>query len=190
VVATWFEQIGAGVAAAHAQHIVHRDLKPENVIITSVPAGRDRVKVLDFGLAKMAAIDRDETGALTHTGAVMGTAGYMAPEQLTGGETDERTDIFALGVMVAESVTGTRPFDGRTASELLLAIVQAPLTLPGAGPAWRGLEAVLQKAVAKKPADRYPSVDEFIGKVTPALRGIRTGSTWNSELGTENGGTC
>jgi hypothetical protein len=170
VAAAWFEQIGAGVAAAHAQGIVHRDLKPENAIIASAPGAADRVKVLDFGLAKLQTIDRDETGGLTQAGAVMGTAGYMAPEQLTGGEIDERTDIFALGVMVAEAVTGTRPFDGRTTSELLLAILQTPLRLPGDGPHWRQLERALQRAVAKAPGDRYRSVDEFAGHVLPALR--------------------
>ena len=161
----WFEQIGAGVAAAHAAGIVHRDLKPENVIITTGAKGADRVKVLDFGLAKM----RKPGPGLTQSGAVMGTAGYMAPEQLTGGAIDERTDIFALGVMTAETVSGKRPFDGRTMSEHLLAVLQEPLRLPGEGLDWRQLERVLRCAVAKNSRDRYRSVEEFMGALLPAL---------------------
>jgi len=169
VAAEWFEQVLAGVEAAHAQGIVHRDLKPENAIIATGPDGRDRVKVLDFGLAKLVASGNEDTG-LTQAGAVMGTLGYMAPEQMTGGSVDERTDIFALGVMIAESVTGTRPFDGKTTGELLLAIGQQPVRFNGDGPHWRELERVLQVAVAGAPANRYRQVSELVAGVLPALR--------------------
>ena len=94
----------------------------------------------------------------------------MAPEQLTAGAMDERTDIFALGVMVAETVTGRRPFRGRTHSELLMAIMNEPLLLGGEGAARRRLESVLQRAVAKDPSARFPSVDEFAAAMLPALR--------------------
>ncbi len=166
--AHWFEQIFAAVAAAHRQRIVHRDLKPENVLITDGAAGL--VKVLDFGLAKMTTVDADGSAGLTHPGVVIGTAGYMAPEQLTAGTMDERTDIFALGVMVAEVVTGTRPFRGRTHGELLLAIMHEPLALGGEGAARRRLESILQRAVANDPSARFASVEEFAAEVLPALR--------------------
>jgi GAF domain-containing protein len=170
VAADWFEQVFAGVAAAHAQGIVHRDLKPENAIIASGPDGRDRVKVLDFGLAKLVAAGSEESRGLTQAGAVIGTPGYMAPEQMTGGAIDERTDIFALGVMVAEAVTGTRPFDGRTTNEILAAVGPQPIQLKGDGPHWRELERVLQQAVARSPGDRYRHINDLVGSVLPALR--------------------
>jgi len=170
VAAEWFEQVFAGVAAAHAQGIVHRDLKPENAIIASGPDGRDRIKVLDFGLAKLVAAGNEETRGLTQAGAVIGTPGYMAPEQMTGGAIDERTDIFALGVMVAEAVTGTRPFDGQTTNEILAAVGMQPIQFKGDGPHWRELERVLQLAVARSPGDRYRHINDLVGSVLPALR--------------------
>jgi serine/threonine-protein kinase len=171
IVAAWFEQIFGAVSAAHQQRVVHRDLKPENVLVTASPAG-DAIKVVDFGLAKMKALDTEERGGLTHTGVVVGTAGYMAPEQLTAGAIDERSDIFALGVMAAEAVTGRRPFRGRTHSELLQAILNEPLTLGGEGAERRRLEAVLQRAVAKDPSSRYSSVAEFSRELLPVLRSL------------------
>ena len=167
--ARWFEQIFSAVTAAHRQRIVHRDLKPENVMIVD-DAGL--VKVLDFGLAKITSIDAEDTGGLTQPGVVIGTSGYMAPEQLTAGTMDERTDIFALGIMVAETVTGRRPFRGRTSAELLAAILNDPLELGVEGPAWRRLESILRLAVAKDPSARFPTVDEFGGEVLPALRAL------------------
>jgi serine/threonine-protein kinase len=166
--AHWFEQICAAVAAAHRQRIVHRDLKPENVLI--VDAAAELIKVLDFGLAKITSVNAEDSAGLTQPGVVIGTAGYMAPEQLTAGTMDERTDIFALGVMVAETVTGQRPFRGRTSSELLISILNDPLALGGEGPAWRRLESILRRAVAKDPSARFASVDEFAAAMLPALR--------------------
>jgi serine/threonine-protein kinase len=145
--ARWFAQMCAAVAAAHAERIVHRDLKPENVIVDG--AG---VKVLDFGLAKFADAAATDSAGLTQTGVVVGTPGYMAPEQLSGGTIDERTDVFAIGVMAVEAVTGRRPFRGRTQTDLLAAMANEPVTLGGEDAAFRRLEAVLQRAVATKPS--------------------------------------
>jgi len=171
-VAAWFEQICAAVVAAHQQGIVHRDLKPENVMVTVLASGADLVKVLDFGLAKMTALDAENSGGLTHPGLVIGTAGYMAPEQLTAGKIDERSDVFALGVMAAEAVTGRRPFRGRTHGELLTAIMNEPFTLGGDGPEVRRLESVLQRAVAVDAAARYPSAAALARELLPALRDL------------------
>jgi serine/threonine-protein kinase len=172
-VAAWFAQICSAVAAAHAHGIVHRDLKPENVLVTASTGGVDAVKVLDFGLAKMTGLDGEGSGGgLTHPGVVIGTAGYMAPEQLTAGHIDERSDVFALGVMAAEAVTGRRPFPGRTHSELLMAIMNESFSLGGAGSEWRRLEAVLQRAIAKHPSGRHQSVTELSDELLPALRAL------------------
>src|SRR5262245_58672815 len=121
-------QIGRGLAAAHAKGIVHRDLKPENVFIAS----DGRVKILDFGLAKL--IEREtavvDASALPtsppHTvpGLVLGTVGYMAPEQVRGLATDHRTDIFALGALLYEMLSGQRAFGRETAADTMTAILK------------------------------------------------------------------
>jgi len=167
--AAWFEQLCAAIAAAHQQRIVHRDLKPENVLVTA-SAAVEAIKVLDFGLAKMTAADGVDSAGITRSGVVVGTAGYMSPEQLTAGAVDERTDIFALGVMVAEAVTGRRPFRGRTHSELLTAMMNDTVTLGGDGPERRLVETILRRAVAREPSSRYETVADFARDLLPALR--------------------
>jgi hypothetical protein len=169
--ALWFEQMCDGIALAHRHGVVHRDLKPENVLIGTTGVGGDVVKVLDFGLAKVRSA-ADETAGLTHPGVVMGTAGYMAPEQLTGSDVDHRVDVFALGVMAAEAVTGARPFKGRTHAELLQAILHERVTLGGEAAERRRLEAVLRVATAADPACRYSTVAALAAELVPALRAL------------------
>jgi hypothetical protein len=171
VAAIWFEQICEGMAAAHQHQVVHRDLKPENVLVAATATGGEIIKVLDFGLAK-AHTAHEETVSLTHPGVVMGTAGYMAPEQVTGGDVDHRVDVFAIGVMAAEAVTGRRPFHGRTYSELLMSILTDPVTLGGQAPERRQLESILRRATASDPARRYPSVAALACDLVPALRAL------------------
>ena len=191
--AEWFEQILAGVAAAHAGGIIHRDLKPENILITSTGRG-DQLRILDFGLAKLIEVRNAEcrrqnaegtdslwssaadtphsalrTSHFTTPGLVMGTPGYMSPEQLTGGAVDERSDIFSLGVILAEALTGQRPFAGRTQAELLLAIRQQSLPLNDDDAAMSRLNIVLQQSLAADPARRFASADEFRQALLPAL---------------------
>jgi serine/threonine-protein kinase len=105
-------------------------------------------------------------------GLVMGTPGYMLPEQLTGGAVDERSDIFSLGVIVAEALTGQRPFAGRTQAELLAAIRQQNLTLKNDDAATSRLNAVLRQSLAADPARRFASVDEFRQALIPALKAV------------------
>ena len=110
--------------------IVHRDLKPENVMIVDTPGG-DELKVMDFGLAKVLDAGTGATESVTVAGTAMGTLGYMAPEVLTGGIVDERADIFAIGVMVVETLVGARPFGGQHPQEVLTALLQGEYHLPG-----------------------------------------------------------
>ena len=173
VTAVWFEQICAAAAAAHHRRIVHRDLKPENVLIASTATGSEIVKVLDFGVAKMRTAT-DETDDLTNTGVVLGTAGYIAPEQLSGGEVDHRADVFAIGVMTAEAIVGRRPFPGRTYAEQLTSIVNDRVELGGNGVERRRLELVLRRATASDPAARYASIGAFAGDLIPALHALAT----------------
>jgi TolB-like protein/predicted Ser/Thr protein kinase len=147
------KEIGEGLSAAHGKGIVHRDVKPGNVMVT--PEGR--AVLMDFGLAKM-------TGAtkLTRTGATVGTVAYMSPEQMQGKEVDSRTDIWALGVMLYEMVSGTLPFQGEYEPALFYAIVNAdPKPLVGEKIP-TGLEGIIAKALAKRASERYATVGELI----------------------------
>jgi tRNA A-37 threonylcarbamoyl transferase component Bud32 len=160
-------QILRALTAAHAQGIIHRDLKAENVFVTR-REGRDFIKLLDFGISKVLqpAEGEDATG-LTSTGQVMGTPQYLAPEQAQGiGDVDHRVDIYALGVMLYEMLTGELPFSGTSVFDLVMKHVQEPpqppserrkdLTIPPT------LEQVTLQALAKKPEERFPSAEAML----------------------------
>jgi tetratricopeptide (TPR) repeat protein len=151
------ETVARAVAHAHAEGVVHRDLKPGNVMVE--PDGR--VVLTDFGLAR---IEGGED--LTRTGAVIGTPHYMAPEQVQGRGASKASDVWALGVMLHEELSRTRPFDGATALSLYDAIVRSdPAVLPG------DLGAVAAKALEKDPARRYPDAGAFAEDLARARRG-------------------
>jgi eukaryotic-like serine/threonine-protein kinase len=161
-------QIAHGLAAAHDKHLVHRDLKPENVFITT----DGRVKILDFGLAKLTQADvvvnatelAPTTPALnTQAGQVLGTMGYMAPEQVRGLAVDHRTDIFAFGVMLYEMLSGQRAFQGATSADTITAILKDdPPDLPVAerhiSPA---LERIVDRCLEKSPTARFQSATDL-----------------------------
>jgi len=171
-------QIARGLAATHERGIVHRDLKPENLFIT-----RDRrLKILDFGVAKLTRPrDSDQSMAVADTvtmqGVIVGTVGYMAPEQVRGEPIDHRADIFALGVVLHEMLSGQRPFKRQTNAETLTAILNddPPDLSPVATPA---LERVIRRCLEKRREDRFYSAHDLglaldlLGTTTLAGSGV------------------
>jgi serine/threonine-protein kinase len=164
-------QVAMALEAAHAEGIVHRDIKPENIMLRPDKFVRDRfVKVLDFGLAKLT--DRDivsdpeaVTIPITETspGAIMGTSGYMSPEQAQGESIDARSDIFSLGVVLYEMVAGEPPFKGKTDSHTRVSIIDhEPIALLHHVPnVPRQLERIVAKALAKDRLKRYQTITDF-----------------------------
>ena len=155
------EQVADALAVAHEAHIVHRDIKPENIMIR-----RDRlVKILDFGLAKSifekSVGAEDETIRLVKTqpGIVMGSVRYMSPEQARGHETDERTDVWSLGVVLYEMLSGRNPFEGESVSDSLAALIHVEPEPLAEAP--EELQRIVRKALKKKPHDRYQSIKDF-----------------------------
>jgi serine/threonine protein kinase len=114
----------------------------------------------------------DDAGGLTHPGVVLGTAAYMAPEQLSGREADHRADVFAIGVMAVEAIVGRRPFRGRSYSELLMSIANDQVTLGGDGAERRRLESILRRATANDREARYESVAALVHDLVPALHAL------------------
>jgi len=151
-------QIAEGLAAAHAVSITHRDLKPENVMVT-----RDgRAKILDFGLAEQRGerVPTGNTATVTGAGTVMGTVGYMAPEQVRGEQADHRSDIFSFGAVLYELLGGQRAFDGDTAVEAMTAILKKdPPDLPDSVPA--GLRDLVHHCLEKNPDHRFQSAKDL-----------------------------
>jgi hypothetical protein len=165
-----FAQLLDGIAAAHAEGVVHRDLKPGNVIAQQAGSPALMVKILDFGLAKLDSADRLASETVTAPGAVMGTLGYMAPEQLLGGEVDHRADLFAVGVMLVEVLTGSRPFQGDSYGELSRSLLHDIFHLPRSTPEAMALDAFLQRCLAKEARDRFGSAAQLRRELIPALR--------------------
>jgi serine/threonine-protein kinase len=166
--AVWFDQILDGIAAAHREGVIHRDLKPENILL--LPPD-DRIKILDFGLAKMKLPDAAETGSITVPGTVLGTLCYMSPEQLTGQQVDQRSDLFSLGIMLVEVVTGSRPFEGNSGAELIHATLNKDFHLQTSD--MGRLDAVIQKCIAKDRAHRFASAGDMRESLLPALRELQ-----------------
>ncbi len=157
-------QIVRALKAAHARGIIHRDLKPANCFLVKRSDGRDFIKLLDFGIAKVTD-ESGESGGLTRTGAVFGTAKYMAPEQAMGDPADARTDVYAAAICLYEFLTGMVPFDGDNFMRVLSRHLTEPLTLPSTMAPDAQIspivEAVIVKALSKRPEDRYQSMAEL-----------------------------
>jgi serine/threonine-protein kinase len=170
--------VAEALAAAHAQGIVHRDVKPNNIMIASDGS----VRLLDFGLARGVGID---LATLTRTGTIVGTPGYMSPEQFDALGVDERSDIYSLGVVLFEMLTGRLPFTGQTPVAVALAHKTFPPPLPRSFrkgiPAW--LERVVLRCLEKDPARRFATAAELVTELrrpregTARLRHLATGDT-------------
>ncbi len=158
-------EIAKGLAAAHEKGVVHRDLKPDNIFVT----GDDRVKVLDFGLAKQAPAEIGHEGDTmtganpTTPGTVMGTVGYMSPEQVRGQPLDHRSDIFSFGAVLYEMASGKRAFRGESSVETMNAILKEDVPeLSESGPQVSpGLDRIVRRCLEKKPERRFQSASDL-----------------------------
>jgi serine/threonine-protein kinase len=155
-------QILKGLEHAHEAGVVHRDLKPENVMLVTHGDESDFAKVFDFGIAKLA----HGAGAaedLTQSGLVVGTPGYLSPEQALGEGADHRADLYAVGVMLFEMLTGKPPFGGESAMDVLSAHLTAPVPpLPERLASSAELDRLIERAMAKKPAERFQTAGGFL----------------------------
>jgi Tfp pilus assembly protein PilF len=173
----WTAQAARGLAAAHEKGIVHRDLKPENLFLTK----DGQTKVLDFGLAKLTrpellapSGEKPVPETLTETGAIMGTVGYMAPEHVRGEAADHRADLFALGAILYELLTGERAFAGVGTVETLYLICHVdpvPLSISGREIP-PGLEAIVRRCLEKEPAQRFQSASDLAFDLNACLKSL------------------
>ncbi len=181
-------QVCHSLTEAHAIGLVHRDLKPENIMLIPVAGDPNFVKVLDFGIAKMQK-DPSKPGeaSLTEAGMIMGTPTYMAPEQAKGEEVDARSDIYALGVLMYEALTGLAPFQDETAMKVLVAHIKDPVppfakyAAPGEVPI--EIEQVVMQCLEKDPGKRPASTVQLVDRLVTAVRRARESAAALAQVG-------
>jgi serine/threonine-protein kinase len=175
------QQVCGSLAEAHGRGIIHRDLKPDNVVLLERAGQKDFVKVLDFGIAKRSSEEDKNEQKLTQQGMVLGTPPYMSPEQFTGRPIDARSDIYSLGVMAFEMLTGTLPFVANTAWEWASQhMTQPPIpieSLPEGGAVPASARSAIKRALAKTPEERFASVAEFGSAFVQAGPALAAGGT-------------
>ncbi|MFW5739423.1 MAG: serine/threonine-protein kinase [Myxococcota bacterium] len=167
------QQIASAIEAAHEHGVIHRDLKPENVFVLP----HDRIKIVDFGAAKLLA---SSIPGDTADGRVLGTPRYMAPEHAMGAGTDRRTDVYALGCVLFEMLTGKPPYEEEAAAVVMMRHTQAPipkLQLESAS-LTRALNRVVRRAMAKAPRDRYPSARALKRDLATVIHDAERGGWW------------
>ena len=166
-------QAADALGVAHDAGIVHRDLKPDNIMIARARDGTDLVKVVDFGIAKASSSDAQK---VTKTGLVVGTPEYMSPEQLSGDKLDGRSDIYSLGLVAFNCLTGTLPFQSESAQEtMIMRLTDQPKTLAEMKPdvPWpEELQRVMDKALARDASLRYQSAPEFGREITKSVENM------------------
>jgi serine/threonine-protein kinase len=170
VALSFAKQMCHGLEAAHAQGVVHRDIKPHNMLI--LPESGE-LKIMDFGIARPPQIGGQDP-ALTTAGTVMGTPDYMSPEQAQGRPADSRADIYSLGVVLFEALTGKLPFQGETATQVVIAHVQQPPPSPRSlNPRLPPrLDAAVLRCLEKDPARRWQKVDDLAEVLSAVSTGV------------------
>ena len=153
--------VAAALDYAHSKGVVHRDVKPQNMLVDD----DERVYLADFGIARLL----ETSTHLTATGMIQGTPAYMAPEQATGQPVDSRADVYALGIVAYEALTGRVPFSGPTPVSILLKHVSEPVPRPPATELPAPMTDVLEKCLAKAPEERFASATEFVAALDAAL---------------------
>ncbi len=168
-------QVAAAIDAAHAAGIVHRDLKPDNVFLLDAAEGEVRIKILDFGFARLMVTTEGPDGFRTESNALLGTPLYMAPEQIRDSRNaDFRADLWSLGVMAYELLVGAAPFASRSVVDLFIEILSAPITAPSSRVAGlpETLDGWVVRALDRSPQRRFQSGKELADALTAALQGI------------------
>ncbi|MBL8148384.1 MAG: serine/threonine protein kinase [Blastocatellia bacterium] len=161
-----FRQVCTAVAAAHKEGVIHRDLKPENIMLKSTSAGAEVVKVVDFGLAKLKESSGKSLTNLTNKGEIIGTPYYMSPEQCSGIEIDECTDIYSLGIILYEMVVGQPPFQGSTVAVIGMHLYKPVQSLCQDDPAFpQLLDKLLLAMLAKEKKDRIQTVETILQQI-------------------------
>ena len=178
------EQCGNALARAHQMGVIHRDLKPENILIVQRKSRRDFVKLLDFGIAKIL-----DAPSLTGSQQIFGTPGYIAPEYIQSTDIDGRSDLYSLGCILYELITGALPFDYEYPGDLLVKhVTEQPIRpsvrLPGVEPA---MEAFILRCLAKNPDERFRDAFHFIAELRAVRERLGPAESWGSLDETKNG---
>jgi serine/threonine protein kinase/Tfp pilus assembly protein PilF len=167
-----FIQIAEALVHAHYKGVVHRDLKPSNILLTQTPSGQDFVKIVDFGIAKIADSHNSDKTKLTQAGELLGTPFYMSPEQCKGDDLDGRSDIYSLGCVMYEVLAGRPPFaDNNPVKVLLKHISEQPPVLPKHAGISANLRSITTRCLEKDPADRYQTSQSLLSDLELAREG-------------------